>query len=47
MDPEEDKDEEIAFQNTKREMKAIYGHSDSESSDNEHQKALNVMFRGS
>jgi hypothetical protein len=35
MDPEEDNDEEMVFHNTKREMKAIYGHSDSESSDNE------------
>jgi hypothetical protein len=28
-------------------LKAVYGHSDSESSDNEHRKALHVMFRGS
>jgi hypothetical protein len=47
MDPEEDKDEEMVFQNTKREMKDIYSHSDSKSSDNEHRKALYVMFGGS
>jgi hypothetical protein len=37
----------MAFQNAKREMKAIYGHSDSESSDNDHRKALHIMFGGS
>jgi hypothetical protein len=46
MDPEEDKDQEMAFQNAKGEMKAVYGHSDSESSDNERRKALHVMFEG-
>jgi hypothetical protein len=35
MDPEEEKDEE---------MKSVYGHSDSESSDNERRKTLHVMF---
>jgi hypothetical protein len=34
MDLEEEKDEEIAFQNAKKEMMVIYGHSDSETSDN-------------
>jgi hypothetical protein len=47
MDPEGEKDKEMAFHNAKREMKAIYGHSDSESSDNKHCKALHVMFGGS
>jgi hypothetical protein len=28
-------------------LKAVYGHSNSESSDNEHHKALHTMFRGS
>jgi hypothetical protein len=45
MDPKEDKDEEMVFQNAKREMKTIYDHSESESSDNERRKALHVMFR--
>jgi hypothetical protein len=27
-------------------LKAVYGHSNSESSDNEHRKALHVMFGG-
>jgi hypothetical protein len=47
LDLEEEKDEEMAFQNAKREMKAVYDHSDSESSDNDHHKALHVMFGGS
>jgi hypothetical protein len=47
MDPEEDKDKEMAFQNAKRDMNAVYGLSDSDSSDNEHHKALHVMFGGS
>jgi hypothetical protein len=45
--PKEEKDDEMAFQNAKREMKAIYDHSDSESSDNDHRKALHIMFGGS
>jgi hypothetical protein len=36
----------MEFQYTKRALKAVYGHSDSESSDNEHRKMLHVMFRG-
>jgi hypothetical protein len=35
------------FQDARRALKAVYGHSDSESSDNEHRKVLHVMFRGS
>jgi hypothetical protein len=37
----------MGFQKGKRDLKAVYGHSDSESSDNEHRKTLYVMFRGS
>jgi hypothetical protein len=47
MDPEEEKDEEMAFLNAKREMKAIHGNFGSKSSDNECRKALHVMFVGS
>jgi hypothetical protein len=42
-----EKDEEMEFQNAKRALKAIYGHSDFESSDKEHHKALHIMFGGS
>jgi hypothetical protein len=37
----------MEFQNAKRELNAVYVHSDSESSDNEHRKALHVIFGGS
>jgi hypothetical protein len=47
MDLEEEKDEEMVLQKAKRDLKAIYGYSDSKSSDNEHRKTLHVMFRGS
>jgi hypothetical protein len=46
-DPEEDKEDIMGFQKAKRDLKAIYGHSDSESSDNECRKMLYVMFKGS
>jgi hypothetical protein len=46
MDPQEEKDSEMEFQDAKRALKVIYGHSDSKSSDNERRKALHVMFRG-
>jgi hypothetical protein len=46
-DPEEHKEDGMGFQKAKRDLKAIYGHSDSESSDNERCKMLYVMFRGS
>jgi hypothetical protein len=36
----------MEFQDARRALKAVYGHSDSESSDNECHKALHVMFRG-
>jgi hypothetical protein len=42
-----EKDVEMEFQDAKRALKAIYGHSDSESSDNERCKTLHVMFGGS
>jgi hypothetical protein len=35
------------LQDAKRALKVVYGISDSESSDNEHRKALHVMFGGS
>jgi hypothetical protein len=47
VDPQEEKDVEMEFQDARRALKAVYGHSDSESSDNECRKALHVMFRGS
>jgi hypothetical protein len=37
----------MEFQDAKRALKAMYGHSDSESSDNERCKALHIMFGGS
>jgi hypothetical protein len=40
-----DEEEEMEFQNTKRAIKVIYGHS--ESSDKEHHKQLHVMYGGS
>jgi hypothetical protein len=47
VDPEEDKDDGLGFQKAKRDLKAVYGHSDSESSDNEYRKTLYVMLGGS
>jgi hypothetical protein len=47
VDSQEEKDAEMECQEAKRAVKAIYGHSDSESSDNEHRKMLHVMFGGS
>jgi hypothetical protein len=47
MDPEEEKDGEMEFQKAKRDLKAVYGHFNSESSDNEHRKTLHIVFRGS
>jgi hypothetical protein len=47
VDPEEDKEDGMGFQKTKRDLKAVYGHSDSESSDNERCTMLYVMFGGS
>jgi hypothetical protein len=47
VDPVEDKDDGLGFQKAKMDLKAIYSHSNSESSDNEHRKMLYIMFRGS
>jgi hypothetical protein len=45
VDPEEDKGEEMEFQNDKRALKAVYGHSDPDSSSgDEHRKQLHVMY---
>jgi hypothetical protein len=43
-DPEEDKKDGMGFQKAKRDLKTIYGHCDSESSDNERRKTLYIMF---
>jgi hypothetical protein len=45
--PHEEKDIEMEFQDAKRALNAVYDHSNYESSDNEHRKALHVMFGGS
>jgi hypothetical protein len=37
----------MEFQDAKKALKAVYGHSDSESGDNEYRNMLHVMFRGS
>jgi hypothetical protein len=47
VDPEVDKDGDLGFWRAKRDLKAVYDHSDSESSDNECCKKLYVMFGGS
>jgi hypothetical protein len=47
VDPQEEEDTEMEFQDAKRALNAVYGHSDSETSDNECHKALHVMFGGS
>jgi hypothetical protein len=47
VDPEEDKDNRLGFQKARRNLKAVYGHFEFESSDNERRKVLYVMFRGS
>jgi hypothetical protein len=39
-----EKDEELEFQDAKRALKAVYGNSDSESSDNECSRTLHVML---
>jgi hypothetical protein len=44
VDSQEQKDAEMEFQDAKRALKAVYGYSDSESSDNERRKMLHVMF---
>jgi hypothetical protein len=47
VDPQDEKDIEMEFQNASRALKIVYDHSDSESSDNECRKALHVMVGGS
>jgi hypothetical protein len=47
VDSQEEKDAAMEFQDAKRALKAVYGHSDSKSSDNERHKMLHVMFGGS
>jgi hypothetical protein len=47
VDSQQEKDIEMKFQDAKRALKAVYGHSDSKSSDNEHRKMLHVIFGGS
>jgi hypothetical protein len=44
---DKEKGEEMEFQDDKWVLKAVYGNSDSDSSDNEHHKALHVIFGGS
>jgi hypothetical protein len=46
-DPEEEKDDRLGFQKAKRDLKAVYGDSDFESSNNECCTMLYVMFGGS
>jgi hypothetical protein len=47
VDPKEDKDNGLGFQKARRDLKAIYGHFNSKSSDNERRKMLYIMFGGS
>jgi hypothetical protein len=47
VDSQKKKDVEMEFQDAMRALKAVYGHSDSETSNNERRKALHVMFEGS
>jgi hypothetical protein len=47
VDPEEGKDEKMEFQNAKRALKAVYDHSDSNSSIDEPRKMLHIMYGGS
>jgi hypothetical protein len=47
VDSQEEKDTDMEFQDAKKALKAVCGHSDSKSSDNESHKMLHVMFKGS
>jgi hypothetical protein len=47
VNPEAKKEEEMEFQNTKRALKAVYGHSKSDSSTDERRKTLHIMYGGS
>jgi hypothetical protein len=44
---EDDKDEEMEFQNAKRALKTVYDHFDSDSSTNDRRNTLHVMYGGS
>jgi hypothetical protein len=44
--PRDDKGEEMEYQDAKRVLKAVYGHSDSDSSTDEHRKMLHEMYGG-
>jgi hypothetical protein len=46
MGPEEENDEEMEFWKAKGDLMAVYGHFDSESSDNECRKMVHIMFGG-
>jgi hypothetical protein len=45
--PEDNKDEELEYQDTKGALKVVYGHSSSDSSTDECHKMLHVKYRGS
>jgi hypothetical protein len=45
LDQEEDKDEEMEFQDPKWSLKAVYGHSNSDSSIDERRKMLHVIYQ--
>jgi hypothetical protein len=47
VDLEANKGEEMEFKNAKGALKAVYGHSESDSSTDEHRKMLHVMYGGS
>jgi hypothetical protein len=47
VDSQEEKDAEMEFHDAQRALKAVYDHSNSESSDNERRKTLHIIFGGS
>jgi hypothetical protein len=47
VDPEDNKDEEMEYKDTKKVVKVVYDHFDSDSSTDEHRKTLHVMYAGS
>jgi hypothetical protein len=47
QEDDKEKDEETTFHVSKRVLKVIYDHSDSDSSIDEHHKQLHVMYGGS
>jgi hypothetical protein len=44
VDPEHDKDDKMDYQDAKRALKALYDHSSSNTSTDEHRKVLHVMY---